>query len=370
MNPFEAARLEAAELRKELESKGVDLNQGGFDLVTAACKVLGIVLRQVKPEMALLKSADATILVERKWTLVRKDVPDDIKAFLVAHEIGHFRLHPLTKGSVEVNQSALTGETESNGVSVVESYGARERQELQANVFAREFLLPRRDARDAFLNHDQSATDLSGLRKLPLELVRLQLYDGILLPHVDKPAKIFHLPDEPTAAQQPAVDSDAPVSLIEAGPGTGKTTTLLLRLRRLILSGVSPDEIVILTFSNKAARELVERARSGNIPGADRVWIGTFHAFGLEFLRKFGHLHGLESRFPVLDKLASLAMLEQDVPNAELRFHDALSKPSWLESIVDAIRRSKDEVFDAQKFADAVASSPSTRGRQPGPSGT
>ena len=53
MNPFEAARLEAAELRKELESKGVDLNQGGFDLVTAACKVLGIVLRQVKPEMAL-----------------------------------------------------------------------------------------------------------------------------------------------------------------------------------------------------------------------------------------------------------------------------------------------------------------------------
>ena len=250
MNPFEAARLEAAELRKELASKGVDLNQGGFALVTAACQSLGIALRQVKPKTALLKSADATILVERKWTLVRKDVPEDIKAFLVAHEIGHFRLHPTTNGSVEVSQSALTGETESNGVSVVESYGARERQELQANVFAREFLLPRRDARDAFLNHHQSATGLAKLRQLPLELVRLQLYDGILLPQVDKPAKIFRLPDEPTPAQKPAVDSDTPVSLIEAGPGTGKTTALLLRLRRLIRSGVSPDEIVILTFSN------------------------------------------------------------------------------------------------------------------------
>lgn len=357
MNPFEAARLEAAKLRQELENKGIDLNQGGFALVTAACETLDIALKQVKPETALLKSADATILVERKWTLVRKDVPDEIKAFLVAHEIGHFRLHPTTKGSVEVSQSALTGETESSGVSVVESYGARERQELQANVFAREFLLPRRDARDAFLNHNLTATDLEGLRKLPLELVRLQLYDGILLPQVEKPAKVFRLPDEPTPAQKPAVDSDAPVSLIEAGPGTGKTTALLLRLRRLISSGVSPDEIVILTFSNKAARELVERARAGNIPGADRVWIGTFHAFGLEFLRKFGDLHGLESRFPVLDKLATLAMLEQDVPNADLQFHDSLSNPSWLESIVDAIRRSKDEVFDAKKFADAVAAS-------------
>lgn len=359
MNPFEAARLEAHKLREELGSNKTDLNIGGFALVKAACKSLDVVLKNVKPNFSLLKSADATILIQRRWILVRSDVPDEIKTFLVAHEIGHLRLHPTTTGSIEVSQSALTGETESNGVSVVESYGARERQELQANVFAREFLLPRGLARASFLNDGQSATSLATLRQLPLDLVRLQLYDGILLPSIDKPAKVFRLPDEPTPAQRPAVESDALVSLIEAGPGTGKTTTLLLRLRRLISSGVPPEGIVILTFSNKAARELVERARAGNIPGADRVWIGTFHAFGLEFLRKFGYLHGLESRFPVLDKLASLAMLEQDVPSADLLFHDALSNPSpWLEHIVDAIRRSKDEVFDAQKFAEAVATSP------------
>lgn len=359
MNPFEAARLEASKLRQELESKGIDLNQGGFALVTAACKALDIALKQVKPETALLKSADATILVERKWTLVRKDVSDEIKAFLVAHEIGHLRLHPTTPGSVEVSQSALTGETESNGVSLVESYGARERQELQANVFAREFLLPRSEARRAFLFDSANASGLAEDRKLPLELVRLQLYDGILLPTVEKASKVFKLPDKPTVAQQPAVDSDAPVSLIEAGPGTGKTTTLLLRLRRLIAKGVNPENIIILTFSNKAARELVERARAGKIPGADRVWIGTFHAFGLEFLRKFGHLCGLEPRLPVLDKLATLAMLEQDVPSVDLLFHDPLSNPSpWLEGIVDAIRRSKDEVMDAAGFEKAVDAEP------------
>src|SRR6185369_6997744 len=102
-------------------------------------------------------------------------------------------------------------------------------------------------------------------------------------------------------------------------------------------------------------RELVERARAGNIPGAERVWIGTFHAFGLEFLRKFGHLHGLEARFPVLDKLATLAMLEDDVTSADLEAFDPLSNPSWwLEEVVDAIRRSKDEVFDAAKFRASV----------------
>lgn len=360
MNPFESARLEAASLRAELQQKGIDLSVGGFELVAAACKALDVALRTVKPNFHLLKSADATIIVRRKWSLVRNDVHDDIKAFLVAHELGHLRLHPTTSGSVEVSQDALGPQSDTTGARQVESYGARERQELQANVFAREFLLPRDQARKAFVEQGLSASSIAIDRQLPLELVRLQVYDAVLLPSIERPSKLFRLPDRPTEAQTPAVESDAEVSLIEAGPGTGKTTTLLLRLRRLVASGVSPDTIVILTFSNKAARELVERARAGNIPGADRVWIGTFHAFGLEFLRKFGHLYGLESRFPVLEKLATLAMLETDVTSADLKVFDPLSNPSpWLENVVDAIRRSKDEVFDATKFSAAVTASSS-----------
>ncbi|HDR9202739.1 TPA: UvrD-helicase domain-containing protein [Burkholderia vietnamiensis] len=355
MNPFELSRIEATKLRDELKVKGIDLHQSGYQLVEATCKALDVTLKKVKPSISLLKGADATINVARKWALVRNDVSDEVKAFLIAHELGHLRLHPTTTGTVEVTQSALTGDAETNGAKEVESYGAREREELQANVFAREFLLPRDFARSSFLDDRQGATALAHQRGLPVELVRLQLYDAVLLPHVSVSAKTFKLPDGPTEAQEPAVNSDATTTLVEAGPGTGKTTTLLLRLRRLIKQGVSPDSIVILTFSNKAARELVERARAGNIPGADRVWIGTFHAFGLEFLRKFGNLHGLESRFPVLDKLATLAMLETDVPSLDLEAFDPLSNPSpWLENIVDTIRRAKDEVFDAEQFAAAA----------------
>ncbi|MES9841940.1 MAG: UvrD-helicase domain-containing protein [Candidatus Thiodiazotropha endolucinida] len=355
MNPFESARIEAMKLRAEIDAKCEALKHNGLAFVTAACKDQDVALREVKVGFPLLKGADATIIVERKWVLVRNDVPDEIKAFLIAHELGHLRLHPTTPGTVEVNKDALTADAETNGSREVESYGARERQELQANVFAREFLMPRELARQAFIDEQCSASSLAEIYKLPLELVRLQLYDAILLPHVSKPTKVFQLPDKPTKAQEPAVNSNAKVSLVEAGPGTGKTTTLLLRLGRLIASGVAPENIVILTFSNKAARELVERARAGNIPGADRVWIGTFHAFGLEFLRKFGNLYGLESRFPVLDKLASLAMLESDVTSADLEVFDPLSNPSpWLENALDSIRRAKDEVFDATKFVASV----------------
>ena len=334
---------------------GLDLNQDGYALVENACKALDVALRKVKSTLPLLKGSDATINVAKKWAFVRNDVSDQIKAFLVAHELGHLRLHPLTQGTVEVSQEALTGEADTHGVKDVESYGARERQELQANVFAREFLLPRGLARALFLEEKHSASKIELDRGLPLVLVRLQLYDAVLLPDSSVPSKQFSLPEKPTPAQEPAVNSDAKTSLVEAGPGTGKTTALLLRLRRLIAEGHPPDSIVILTFSNKAARELVERARAGKIAGADRVWIGTFHAFGLEFLRKFGEMCGLQPRLPVLDKLAALAMLEDDVPSLELEAHDPLSNPSpWLEVAIDTIRRAKDEVFTASTFSAAV----------------
>lgn len=361
MNPFNAARTEAAKLRGELRAAGISLDQPAFDLMVAACRHLDVKLKKAKPTFPLLKGADATINVARLWLYVRDDVPDEVKAFLIAHELGHLRLHPLHVGVVEVTEEALTAETSSTGARDVEGYGARERQELQANVFSREFLLPRTDARALFIDGGRSASNIAGDKKLPLELVRLQLYDGVLLPEVAKSSKTYSLPAGPTDAQRPAVESKARVSLVQAGPGTGKTTALLLRLRNLIEQGVAPESIVILTFSNKAARELVERARAGNIPNADRVWIGTFHAFGLEFLRKFGHLHGLEARFPVLDKLATLAMLEADLPNLELSAFDPYSNPfPWLENVVDTIRRAKDEVLDAAGFEREVADSPAT----------
>jgi len=362
MNPFEASRVRALCLRAELERKGFNVLARSSDLWKRVCDDHDLLVERVSPNHPGLKGADATINVTERWLIVRDDVSEETCSFLVAHEIGHFLLHANSSATFEASASSLTADEETHGVKEIETYGARERQELQANVFAREFLLPKSLARTLFLQRNLGLSAIASRFTLPDELVRLQLYDGLLLPDLPSRPSAPALPPAPTAAQRPAVDSDARVTLVQAGPGTGKTTALLLRLRRLIEAGADPQAIVVITFSNKAARELVERAKAAGLPEADRVWIGTFHAFGLELLRKFGELVQLKARFAVLDKLATLALLEAEVPSLELKAFDVLSNPSpWLEQVVDTIRRAKDEVVDAEGFASAVVASPAPR---------
>lgn len=91
--------------------------------------------------------------------------------------------------------------------------------------------------------------------------------------------------------------------LIVAGAGTGKTKTLAHRVAHLIASGVAPDQILLLTFSRRASRELLSRA--GSIIGetqATRVWGGTFHAMANRLLRTYGRALGLPDSFTVLDQ--------------------------------------------------------------------
>ena len=90
--------------------------------------------------------------------------------------------------------------------------------------------------------------------------------------------------------------------LIVAGAGTGKTTTLAARVAWLLSQGVRPERMLLLTFSRRAAREMITRAE--HISGADagRVWGGTFHAIGNRLLRQHGRAIGLSPGFTVLDQ--------------------------------------------------------------------
>lgn len=74
--------------------------------------------------------------------------------------------------------------------------------------------------------------------------------------------------------------------LVDAGPGTGKTRTLVHRIGHLLQQGASPASILALTFSNKAAEEMRERI-AANPQAAIEMWAGTFHAFGLELVSKW-----------------------------------------------------------------------------------
>ena len=89
--------------------------------------------------------------------------------------------------------------------------------------------------------------------------------------------------------------------LVIAGAGTGKTRTLIYRLAYLVESGVPPEHIVLLTFTRRAASEMLARA-SGLLDGrCERVQGGTFHAFCLSILRRFAGKIGYPENFTILD---------------------------------------------------------------------
>src|SRR4051794_35352017 len=95
--------------------------------------------------------------------------------------------------------------------------------------------------------------------------------------------------------QRQAVSHDFGPLLILAGAGSGKTTVLVSRTGRLIAEGLtSPERICVLTFTNKAAHELKVRVAKKLGPRSENVWSGTFHGFGLQFLKE----HWKEAELP------------------------------------------------------------------------
>lgn len=94
--------------------------------------------------------------------------------------------------------------------------------------------------------------------------------------------------------------------LVIAGAGSGKTRTLIYRLARMLEEGIPPERILLLTFTNRAAREMLERARDlvSVLPGVDvrRIRGGTFHRVANQVLRRFAPALGFEPGFGILDR--------------------------------------------------------------------
>jgi DNA helicase-2/ATP-dependent DNA helicase PcrA len=103
------------------------------------------------------------------------------------------------------------------------------------------------------------------------------------------------------AQYEAVITTDGPV-LVVAGAGTGKTRTLVYRVARLVESGVDPAQILLLTFTRKAAGEMLRRASLLLDGRCDRVAGGTFHSFANTTLRRYGRALGLESHFTILDR--------------------------------------------------------------------
>jgi len=122
------------------------------------------------------------------------------------------------------------------------------------------------------------------------------------VPSVFHPALQIDYEHELNSSQLEAVFAlEGPV-LVIAGAGSGKTRTLVYRVARLVESGVSPENILLLTFTRKAAQEMLRRASILMDSRCERVKGGTFHAVANSLLRKYAQLIGYTPTFTILDR--------------------------------------------------------------------
>lgn len=101
--------------------------------------------------------------------------------------------------------------------------------------------------------------------------------------------------------------------LVIAGAGSGKTRTLTYRVSRLIEDGVDPSDILLLTFTNKAAREMLSRVEQLVTADTRRIWGGTFHSMGNRLLRRYASEIGYRSNFTILDDEDAKEMMESAI---------------------------------------------------------
>lgn len=127
---------------------------------------------------------------------------------------------------------------------------------------------------------------------------------------------MLSLQHELNPAQKEAVEAEDGCLLVIAGAGSGKTLTLTCRVARLVASGVDPSAILLLTFTRKAAQEMLRRATLLLDARCSRVSGGTFHSFATGVLRRFGGRIGFENGFSILDRADSedlVQMVKKDL---------------------------------------------------------
>lgn len=358
MNPFQRARNEAHAARAKLVPGLTSAVVAAKDILQKVESVLNIAVEPVAPSYADLAGGTAVLQRQQMFIYVSSVVDEWGPEFcgLVAHELGHYFLDTSKPATTVARLSTLLGSAGSPGALKVEAYGARERQELQANVFARELLLPRDVARQLALA-GKGPTETALELGIPLEFARQQMLDGLLLPESVIAASTL---SAPSADQLAAAHAEERAANVVAGPGTGKTTTLIHRVKYLVEEKrIHPSQILVLTFTNKAAFELVERLRSAGIADASEIWAGTFHSFGLEFLRKYHQHFKLDSDLHVSDLMSSMTMMVKALPRVQLGHFLRVEDPyDWLGPVLDGITRLKEELVTPAAYRRYVEQHP------------
>ncbi|MDR7909921.1 DNA helicase PcrA [Bacillus velezensis] len=147
--------------------------------------------------------------------------------------------------------------------------------------------------------------------------------------------------------QQEAVKTTDGPLLLMAGAGSGKTRVLTHRIAYLMAEKhVAPWNILAITFTNKAAREMKERVESILGPGADEIWISTFHSMCVRILRRDIDRIGINRNFSILDTADQLSVIK-----GILKERNIDPKKFDPRSILGSISSAKNELIEPEEFA-------------------
>lgn len=305
MRSLNYAKQRARELRAEIGAEREGLFERVKDYLV---KKHGIRVRAVPAHEIDNNEAELSIPERRIRYDERLEANPTKRLLAVAHEVGHLALHhdrltdPLSR--IDPLLPALYLGT---GATALARYNRRAREEAQANAFANEFVCPSDEIFKEWLrNPAATSRTLAAAQDLSEDFVRVQLVGGLYDRAYENTLEAEE-ESRPVLADESQVEAAAHTetpALVNAGPGTGKTATLVMRIEHLRrVRAARSSQMLVLTFSNEAADELRERIEDEfDAETAEEMEITTFHSFGYSFLLTEGHRIGLSEEIVVLDE--------------------------------------------------------------------
>lgn len=240
------------------------------------------------------------------------------KLSVIIHELGHLELHSARLTKFTCKPDPLYSSMYSfAGTNSLTRYNPRSLEEVEANAFAAEFLCPCAEAFQLWRSSPNiTVQEIADRFGAPIFIVRSQLADALYRKAFGTNIKETEPAKEEFDFNQSQIDASEEIGvpvLVDAGPGTGKTATLVRRIEFLLsVKQVEPSNILVLTFSNEACNELYERIASKfDEMTASQIRIATFHGFGLSLVQLHGHFKNLDVNTCVIDEFGQRELVNE-----------------------------------------------------------
>jgi superfamily I DNA/RNA helicase/CRISPR/Cas system-associated exonuclease Cas4 (RecB family) len=283
---------------------------------------------------------------------VRPGLEPGVKAFTIAHEIGHAKCHPgqvLSDTDNTINDEV--GLTQGDD-GIFQGYDESSRRELEANIFAAELLAPAAKIREIVAaDPNWSVESLASFFGVSRSAMVGQLSAAFLPGDWRGENQEDNKPVPPLDCKQLEAVTVKTPALVLAGPGAGKTRILVDRFVSLVKDGAVPGSMLALTFTNKAAGEMLDRISSQLDTGSQGLSISTFHSFGLEILKLYGQHLGLPSHPKLLASAELYSFLRDHLGKLPLGSYEDIRRPTRnLKLLISAVSRAKDELVSPAEY--------------------